>query len=713
MKRIIKLLLLGGLYLISILSCEENQDLLQSLDLEQTEYELDAREQTIDIKVLAGSDIEVESYADWIIGDTITIEDNKYVHLEIAGNDDLEKDRTGIVNIKLSNTDIAKVVKIVQKYRLIIQTDRKWYDLTPEQQTFDVLLERNSDEYEITISEEGRGWLSLVSAADTKAITQTSVTFAVTENEDGSDRLADIFLSIPKSNVVDTVHVIQKGYNSMFLPSLLRKNPNCQIFYQALCFTGLRDTLEQYLDPYYPGVGYDSTYNYYTETGGINMPAIWTSVEKYTLLWPEKRQFKYTLFVVPDSILNQYGIYTVDDLRTYAESIYPWGASLPDNDRSSSLNQLISYHILPCQLTYDQLNTSYSDIVECYKIWDEYDIEDFYETLLPHSIMRISTPKGAGDQAMGIYINRKGTVKNGLEYSGTRIATPSEHIIENKEINTSALNGSYHYVDGLLTYGDETRYGPLITRIRVTTSTLSPDFINSGAHSLHTVGGRGQLAYKFLPGYCKNVYWSDYNNLVICPRYKYFPLGEQSFIRAPFDIAFKLPSAPCNASYEIRILLWNMMYNSSPDENNIVQFSLFESSESSPSGDMTTWNWVNCGDPVDLAKNPEKWVSDDDVKYEGMTDAQREEAILADDNALRESGYMKAMDTYWPSDYSSIRNDRNFFRIIVTQNYLNSNKDYYLRLKSTYITGYNDLQIAAIEIVPKDIYAGMVPEDRH
>lgn len=703
MKRIIKLLSLLGLYIVVTLGCEDsNKDLLPSLELGQSKYEVTASQQEIDIKVQTTGQILVISNANWI---TASVVDSSFVHLVIAGYDDLERDRIGTVDVKLLNSEIVRTIIITQKYKLEVQSDRKWYSLYPEEQTFSVSVKSNRENYDVIISEEGKDWLSPVESADTKAITEKTLIFAVKENESSQSRYAEIVLSIREGNETDTIHVEQFGSNNMYLPYLLGKDSKCRLFFQALSATTLRDTLEQYLDPTYPGVGRDSTMLHYEETGSTAM-SISTSFEQYQIVWPEIRQFKYTLFVVPDSILRtQYGINDLDDLRSYAENIYPEGAGLPDNDRLSSLNQLISYHILPCALSYEQLNTRQTDIVNNYVKWDEYDIEDFYETLLPHSIMRISTPKGAGNNPLGIYINRKGTVKNGLEYGGIRIATSSEYEVDGIPINTNALNGLYHYVDGLLLYNDDAKRA-LCTRIRVQMSTLSPDFINSGAHGQFTnsgnVGSR-QLAYNFKKGFCKNVYYDPQNTwLTICPRYKYYPLGEQSFMRG-VDVAFKLPPVPYDATYEIRLLNWNLNFIL-PENKTITQFSLFESDSPNPSGDFTTWDWTVCGDAVDLKKKPELWMHDDDI-----VDIDN---IRANDNALRESGYMKGMDTYTCDSDETLRNDSKAYRIIVSKKYMYSNLNYYLRIQVIDADDY-DIYIPCIELAPKEIYAGLTPEDWH
>ena len=105
-----------------------------------------------------------------------------------------------------------------------------------------------------------------------------------------------------------------------FIPGLLQKNPNASIFYSALVATHLRDTLEQYLDPNYPPIDYDWTMQALRD-GYYGVHYYRTSVETDYICYPEKREFKYTLFVMPDNELADYndkywtgGIHNLDEL---------------------------------------------------------------------------------------------------------------------------------------------------------------------------------------------------------------------------------------------------------------------------------------------------------------------------------------------------------------------------------------------------------------
>ena len=498
-----------------------------------------------------------------------------------------------------------------------------------------------------------------------------------------------------------------------FIPGLLQKNPNASIFYSALVATHLSDTLEQYLDPNYPPIDYEWTMQAIYD-GSPSLHYHQTSFEKDYICYPEKREFKYTLFVMPDNELAAYndkywtgGIHSLDELRQYAEKVYPEGKGLPDDSRSSSLNKLISYHILPCWLSYDKFNVSEPDLIRNRRYLDEFDVEDFFETLLPHSVMRISTPYDNNSQSQGIYINRKGTEKTGLVAEGIKIANGEEYLSDN--LTNICVNGGYHYINKMLVYDDDTRTTALQTRMRIMASTLSPDFINSGARGRLRKGYSGvdYATYTYKPGFCKNVKWTEGSSFYVRYQDKSFGTyyGDELSIAGAFDITFRLPPVSKDGLYEIRI--WNnaisglgsnyrgtVLFHMGNDENNLIP----------------------CSAPVDMNINLNDpsigTVQDNDSKYDGMNDEQRAKAIDENDKLIHQRGYMKAPDSYGTSS-SPLRDDVCCYRKVVCEMYMEADKDYYIRLRQM---GDNLPTFAFnfIEIVPYSVYSGENgPEDKH
>ena len=471
------------------------------------------------------------------------------------------------------------------------------------------------------------------------------------------------------------------------LSELLRDNPQTSIFYSALESTGLADTLSKYLDPTYPG-DYDISRR-------IEGNFDWY----YIFIYPQKHLFKFTMFVVPDSILKaDYNINSLAELKTYAQSKYPQGAALPDNDRESSLNQFLSYHILPVGLNWDQLNVSAPDLIKNRSYLDELDVEDFYETLLPHSIMRISTPYKQPSYAdaqditekekYGIFINRKGTLKNPESLiAGTQINSVAES-------DPLSLNGTYYYISEPLLYNEATR-NALNVRMRVRARTISPDFINNDSQFTHYISGWSHYYYNYVPGYTKNI-----QDLTDITPYSYITIwvgnpntttthyyGDEIGIgyNKNHDIIIKLPPVPKSGLYEIRINDYIILTY----DNRISDY------ENKIRGSVLFYTGINpdrlspCGIPRKLGGNL-NYTSDDE-------------------QFLRNQGYMKKPDCYFESEA------QNHYRMIVNEQYMDCNEDYYLRIRQMDTDAYQaGLSLSYIEIVPFSVYSGENgPEDSH
>lgn len=519
------------------------------------------------------------------------------------------------------------------------------------------------------------------------------------------------------------VHIIDKVLrpSNEYLPGHLKDNNlkapeklKATIFYDALIATHLSDSLEEYMDINYPETDYDSTYACLETTGKVAYEyetAYETGNSRQRAIWPDKRYFKFTLFVVTDSVLdNVYNIKNLSDLRAKALQVYnECDPALPDSAKESALYKLMSYHILPCWMPYNQLNTSQQTIVDNRKQRDSLDVEDFYETMHPYAVMRISTPLDKNVERKGIYINRKGTVtaKN-LTHKGVRIWTSTEY----GNLDNTCSNGGYHFIDSLIFFDGNTK-SALKTRMRYMANTLSPDFINSGARGRMKPSGSTNptdfAVYGFKRGFAKNIECSEQTQYFVRYRDASFGCfyGDEMTIRGIYDFTLRLPPVPEDGTYEVRI--WgNSLGNTSQNDRGIAQFYFREGNHGS---------FKPCGIPVNLGvkqiTDPQIGaIMDSDIRDSYSTDEDREAAMLANDKAMRNRGYMKAMDSYG-SGSNILRDDKNCFRKIVCNEYMKAGTDYYLRLRQVLENEAAVCPFNIVEIVPKDIYAGDEPEDRH
>ncbi len=220
--------------------------------------------------------------------------------------------------------------------------------------------------------------------------------------------------------------------SSVLLGELVCGDPNLTIFGQAMRLTALADTIDARIEDEDYFIEPDSTVadkKHIKYFGNHNV----------YYRFPAKREFKYTVFAEPDSIFNRYGIKNIDDLKAYAKSVYdhtyPQDAGLYDDDftnRKNPLNRFVAYHILDRWSSYSELTVSESGFdgsVRTQFLTDKQDIMEFYETMAPFTILKVS------DAANQKYVNRNGVgAKVTSDQAGARIFTPSE---------SNALNPDY------------------------------------------------------------------------------------------------------------------------------------------------------------------------------------------------------------------------------------------------------------------------------
>lgn len=538
----------------------------------------------------------------------------------------------------------------------------------------------------------------------------------------------------PDDSLVNgVVQVIDKviAQSNLMIPGYLYANNKkadylhqASIFYQALVMTKLNDTLEQYKDDYYPVPQYDSTFaclEFNEKKLAVKYETAYeTGKQAQRVVWPTERLFKYTLFVVSDSILKaKYNITSLDGLIAKAKEVYSDPAHLNDDPKlpTSPLYKLISYHILPFWAYYNEFNFTNDLILDDYVNREHVDMQDFYETMQPYAIMRISTPydsKAGGDKGK-LFINRKGTVSDGnLTHRGIRIWNPNEYqtLPNGDKLQTDqALNGGYYFVDDLLLFDANTK-DALKTRMRFTGTTLSPDFMNSVRRDrMRPKGSELPTVFAvtaFKRGYCRNFSSTDQTLFVV--RYQDSGWGcfnhDEVNIRGIFNMTLRLPPVPEDNTYEIRI--WgNALGESAPKhDRGYVQFYFIE-------GNGVP---LPCGLPVNMGLRPEDpkigFIKDEDLTKDKSKE-EGQDAILANDKAMRNRGYMKAPASA-KANGTNFRDEAGCFRKIVYTTQMKHGVDYYLQFRQVVDMEDAVCPLCILEIVPKDIYdlsVSATPED--
>jgi hypothetical protein len=482
-------------------------------------------------------------------------------------------------------------------------------------------------------------------------------------------------------HVVD--HVINA--NNQFLASLLKENPNLSIFYAALEKTGFAHELSKYIDESYTvdpdsavgGKGFKVPYG--TANDG-------TASKQCQTWYPDHRYFKFTAFVETDSIFKvKAGIESLADLEAYAKKIYdeayPDDAGKYDDqwtDRRNPLNRFISYHFINRIGSREYWVHCKGAIYEQRFLFNVYDPEDYFETMCPHTLMRFSS--NPGEQ---IYINRKALVKNTrVEVRGVRVLKDDE---VDKRYTQTCSNGMYHYIDDILVYSKDVRENVLNRRIRVDGSCLSPDFMNARARIYHM--NEAEMMIGFKNGFLTDFKMHNSNTFIGCGNeqtgWRHYQGSGVCITGEKFDASVKLPPVPHDGTYEIRLGY------STGDDRGIAQVYL---------------NNEPCGIPISFRN------FDSNTGWE--PDTEDEEENKAIDKAMRNRGFMKAMDSYG-SEAEPFRTYSNDVRRVLVKQYLRADQENWLRFRQILEGSTLYMSIDYIELCPKEIYDDPEGEDRH
>ena len=507
------------------------------------------------------------------------------------------------------------------------------------------------------------------------------------------------------------VHTVDKVVlaNTDILADFLSNDENVGLYEQALIVTHMTDSLTKYIDNTY-SVGADSI-------DWTNDALVMHTADEYdNVAYMEHRYFKYTMFVCPDSVLKEkYGITDLDGLRAKAKELYdpmyPEDADITDEtDRRNSLNRFISYHILDRSASYYQLTCVDGGNNTLANNWarDKWDIADWYETMMPYSIMKFSFPMGSQE---GLYINRRGVQSRadgrGVYIRGAKVTEPSAMGRDN-----TCLNGLYFYIDDIVAYDQQTQEVVLNERLRIDASTLSPDFMTSGArgHYTGTSYESGKYGMKdgtkdhnnknrclgFKAGSAKNFEFNNNTHLHVRPRVLSFwsYQGDEVTILGVFDFTVKLPPVP-KGDYELRLFTCVGF-----PSRGIIQVYL---------------DGVPQGIPFDM--RPEGpglfgWQSDASLGDE--------DAIAAFDKSIHNLGWMKGPKSYYQASGETgggkgpcFRDLNRTVRKVLGTFHSDGKTEHYLRFQQKLESTTNEMNFDFIELCPSTVYNNeYIAEDR-
>ena len=516
-----------------------------------------------------------------------------------------------------------------------------------------------------------------------------------------------------ENGVVHTMDQVIGTSNDM-ISDLLSKDESVSIFYEALHATHLEDSLQKFIDPDY-FVGSDSI------DWTNDRLVVHTASEYDNVAYMEHRYFKFTAFVETNDVYEKYGVTDLNSLKQLAKQIYdpkyPEDADVDDiTDRRNSLNRFVSYHLLPFQATYYSLTSVDGPNSTLAKNFDRrhWDIADWYETMMPYSTMKFSFPSGA---ETGLYINRRGVMSRpdprGYKYRGAKVLAASD-----VDVDQTAVNGVYHYIDDIISYGvqpDGTDIQDYVfsERMRIDCSTLSPDFMTSGArghytrtayengkygtHDTNSTSDNKETCLGFKAGSAINFKYTDATHLHVRPRVLSFwsYQGDEVTVKGRFDLTVKLPPVPAG-DWEVRMFTCVGF-----DSRGIVQYYIDDKPQ---------------GIPFDMRPNGDNpkigWKSDDALGDE--------ELVAAFDKEFHNRQWMKGMKSYWSASSEAggsqgaiFRNQNNTLRKVIGVFHSDGRTNHYLRLQQKMESENNEMNFDMIELCPSTVYANPdVAEDR-
>ena len=556
--------------------------------------------------------------------------------------------------------------------------------------------------------------------------------------DDGIVRLNDVaeVTSYDNEMINGYVHVINQVIprTTRRVAEVLEKNPQFALFFEALEKCGLLDTLA--VDKKLKADGTPRTYQLDNKTGRPG--SSWASTQFYV---PAECKIKFTIFAEDSAAFAKVGIHNFEDLKAkcvewYGGATawydYPGKAEHPistgdDYENTYNVvNMFVRYHIIKAGMATSNLVYEQDPANENWNYAFGGEPFDYYETMLPHTLMKIWQPlyQPTGAKA-NLWINRWRENNTLTDEIGTFGSDATHQIkqdgcmIVKAKSNIQSYNGYIHTLDRPLVYDANVPNGVLHERMRIDVGTMLYELINNdirfasaaeiGAMNLNgTAGDQTRLPLDYFDNLV------SYNTKT---KLSWYTTGAWRAWEADQlsgwdenDFAFRLPPVP-TGDYEIRII-YPPMGNSG-----LQQYYIGTSTNPSSMQPM--------GIPVD-ARYPNTDIDADRIASGYLKSTEFEDYGVASDLVMRNHGYMRAPASFSRGTYNTIKNrvtspdeliatisnccryeegyGTSMMRKILGVQHLEQNQTYWIRLKNL-LTGYDQLgfSIDFIELVPLDI----------
>lgn len=534
------------------------------------------------------------------------------------------------------------------------------------------------------------------------------------------------------------VHIVDKVIprTTHYLAEILEEHTEFSIFHEALVKCGLTDLL--HTDHKTNADGIPRTY----KCDNINGPA-GGGWEKERYYYPTECKIKFTVFAETNETLAAAGINSFEDLRQKCAEWYGGAAEwydYPDKEANpistgddytntfNVVNMFLRYHILKASMPVSKL--VYENNTSNEPHWNMAfggEPHDYYETLLPHTIMKIWQPLYQNTGASrNIWINRWREHNTLTDEVGTFGSDATHQIrrtgclVIRAESNIQAYNGYIHVINSPLIYDADVPRGVLHERMRIDMGTILHELSNNNIRfatsdeigAMNTVVPGSGLMTRLPLDYFDNLV--SYNGRTQLAWYTWGNWraweSDQMTGWDENDFAFRLPPVP-TGDYEIRIFFAPLSYGG------LQQYYIGTSSDPSSMQPL--------GLPID-ARYPNVGMEEHRNATGYLLISEFNDYGVASDLVLRNHGYMRGPASFSRGTYNKVRQrvyspdelvaDKSccsryeegygvmVMRKILGTRHIEQSREYWLRIKNL-LKGYDGLlfYIDAIELVPIDI----------
>lgn len=542
--------------------------------------------------------------------------------------------------------------------------------------------------------------------------------------------------SYDKELINGYVHVIDQVIprTTRRVGEVLEKLSGYGIFFEALEKCGLLEELA--VDK---KLNADGTPKKYSTTDNKGRPGSSMASGKYYV--PTECKVKFTIFAEDSAAFAKADIFDFEDLKQKCVEWYGGAAAWYDypgkaeNPISTGddytnpynvVNMFVRYHIIKAGMSVSKLVYERNTANENWNYAFGGEPYDYYETMLPHTLMKIWQPLYQNTGATtNIWINRWREHNTLTDEIGTFGSDATHQILQDgclvvrSKSNIQSYNGYIHTLDRPLVYDQNVPQGVLHERLRIDTGSMLYELINNDIR-FSTSAEIGAMNLSSSDGTMTRLPLDYFDNLVSYNTKTKLAWYTQGPWRAweadqlsgwgENDFAFRLPPVP-TGDYEIRIIYPPMA------AGGLQQYYIGTSTDPSSMQPL--------GIPFD-ARYPN---SDNDADRDAtgyLLSNEFDDYGVASDLVMRNHSYMRAPASFSRGTKNMVKArisspdelvanidnccryeegyGTSMMRRILGVKRLEQNQTYWIRLKNM-LKGYDELGFSVdfIELVPLDI----------